>query len=71
MTSSFSLTPNFSWVTVLAVLQNRFNGLFTAGKPLKRLNHSSFSHTRLKPGANEKKPPARPAARKSYIANRK
>ena len=53
MTDIISLTPNFSWVTVADVKQNRFNGLLPAGKPLKRLNHSARYHTRLKPGVNE------------------
>ena len=53
MTNIISLTPNFSWVSGVAVRQNRFNGLPTGEKPLKRLNHFACGHTRLKPGANE------------------
>ena len=37
MTNIISLTPNFSWVSGVAVRQNRFDR----------------GHTRLKPGANE------------------
>ena len=53
MTNIISLTPNFSWVSGMAVGQNRFNGLPTDEKPLKRLNRFARSRTRLKPGAND------------------
>ncbi len=38
LADSFSLTPNFSWVTVLRQIpQNRFNGFLALRiKPLKR-----------------------------------
>jgi hypothetical protein len=48
-----SLTPGFSPVVSDLGRQNRFNGFFCAGKPLKRLVHQAAFLTRLKPGVNE------------------
>ena len=53
MTNIISLTPNFSWVSDVVEGQNRFNGLPTGEKPLKRLYRFARGHTRLKPGAND------------------
>ena len=54
MIGRLSLTPNFSWVSVVAERQNRFNGLDASKIPLKRLNYFVARGTRLKPGVNEK-----------------
>jgi hypothetical protein len=53
MSNFISLTPGFSPVPADAEDQNRFNGLYRAGKPLKRLTHPDATTTRLKPGVNE------------------
>jgi hypothetical protein len=53
MNRAFSLTPGFSPVQLRKSVQNRFNGFLAGGKPLKRLAHSRFFVTRLKPGVNE------------------
>ena len=50
---AFSLTPGFSPVIIGPEAENRFNGFFGAGKPLKRLVSFSALTTRLKPGVNE------------------
>jgi hypothetical protein len=54
MNRFFPLTPGFSPVMAGKENQNRFNGFFRAGKPLKRLARPSALTTRLKPGVNEK-----------------
>ncbi len=48
-----SLTPGFSPVMFGKEDQNRFNGLSSGGKPLKRLVHSGSSVTRPKRGVDE------------------
>jgi hypothetical protein len=53
MKNALSLTPGFSPVISGGDHQNRFNGFFRAGKPLKRLARRGAFNTRLKPGANE------------------
>ena len=53
MNHVISLTPGFSPVTAGNECQNRFNGFFRAGKPLKRLVRTHAFITRLKPGVNE------------------
>jgi hypothetical protein len=53
MSKAISLAPGFSPVTDGQTIQNRFNGIFRAGKPLKRLDCQPASSTRLKPGVNE------------------
>jgi len=53
MKAQFSLTPGFSPVLERRRKENRFNGFSSAAKPLKRLNHSWYCTTRLKPGVNE------------------
>jgi len=54
MTVQISLTPNFSWVPNEWMRRNRFNRFAARGKPLKRLEKSAPSTTRLKPGVNQK-----------------
>jgi hypothetical protein len=49
----FSLTPGFSRVLNQTGRASRFNGLFAAGKPLKRFSHFFVESTGLKPGVNE------------------
>jgi len=53
MKNTFSLTPGFSPVRAGGEDQNRFNGFFRAGKPLKRLARRDAFITRLKPGVNK------------------
>jgi hypothetical protein len=55
--SFLSLTPGFSQGFHVAESQNRFNGFHahsTVRKPLKRFYVIHLSHTRLKPGVNER-----------------
>jgi hypothetical protein len=47
VSDTISLTPGFSPVAAGREYQNRFNGFFRAGKPLKRLAPSDAFNTRL------------------------
>jgi len=54
MTVGISLTPGFSGVLAVAARPNRFSGLSTDVKPLRRLTDPlPVEHTPLKQGVNE------------------
>ncbi len=54
MNWNFSLTPDFSRVSGLALIQNRFSGLPSEAETVETVLSCLFlTFTRLKPGVNE------------------